>query len=219
MQRWARKEIDSVAKKKQFIPPCAIMPVHAPITVFDERWPFRKIFSWKERKKKKKKYESCNSPLWSSFPWSYFFHGDWLFSRAAVSPSPWWFCTRARTRTRYGRTRSASCPAPCAAGCPARGWICGIDLWSACALSPARLSSPRSRPGSLTFCFDKERQRNWRLMYSFLIWMEFSEDAFVCFDDIEDAFDSMMKYGIIINCLYREELVIQNNPIYFFHDL
>lgn len=172
-----------------------------------------------KREKKKKKYESCNSPLWSSFPWSYFFHGDWLFSRAAVSPSPWWFCTRARTRTRYGRTRSASCPAPCAAGCPARGWICGIDLWSACALSPARLSSPRSRPGSLTFCFDKERQRNWRLMYSFLIWMEFSEDAFVCFDDIEDAFDSMMKYGIIINCLYREELVIQNNPIYFFHDL
>lgn len=56
-------------------------------------------------------------------------------------------------------------------------------------------------------------------MYSFLIRMEFSEDAFVCFDDIEDAFDSMMKYGIIINCLYREELVIQNNPIYFFHDL
>lgn len=158
-------------------------------------------FSVEKREKKKKKYESCNSPLWSSFPWSYFFHGDWLFSRAAVSPSPWWFCTRARTRTRYGRTRSASCPAPCAAGCPARGWICGIDLWSACALSPARLSSPRSRPGSLTFCFDKERQRNWRLMYSFLIWMEFSEDAFVCFDDIEDAFDSMMKYGIIINCL------------------
>lgn len=133
------------------------MPVHAPITVFDERWPFRKIFSRKERKKRK--YESCNSPLWSSFPWSYFFHGDWLFSRAAVSPSLWWFCTRARTRTRYGRTRSASCPAPCAAGCPARGWICGIDLWSACALSPARLSSPRSRPGSLTFCFDKETEK------------------------------------------------------------
>lgn len=218
MQRWARKEIDSVAKKKAIYSPlCHNARSRSDNSVWWEV-ALPKDFQLK-REKKKKKYESCNSPLWSSFPWSYFFHGDWLFSRAAVSPSPWWFCTRARTRTRYGRTRSASCPAPCAAGYPARGWICGIDLWSACALSPARLSSPRSRPGSLTFCFDKERQRNWRLMYSFLIWMEFSEDAFVCFDDIEDAFDSMMKYGIIINCLYREELVIQNNPIYFFHDL
>lgn len=148
------------------------MPVHAPITVFDERWPFRKIFS--RKKKKEKKYKLCNSPLWSSFPWSYFFHGDWLFSRAAVSPSPWWFCTRARTRTRYGKTRSASCPAPCAVGCPARGWICGIDLWSACALCPALLSSPRSRPGSLTFCFDKERQRRLEInvLLFLLIWVE-----------------------------------------------
>lgn len=29
-------------------------------------------------------------------------------------------------------------------------------------------------------------------------------NAFVC--DIEDAFDSMVKYGIVINCLYREDV-------------
>lgn len=29
-------------------------------------------------------------------------------------------------------------------------------------------------------------------------------NAFVC--DIEDVFDSMVKYGIVINCLYREDV-------------
>lgn len=115
-------------------------------------WNSLKSFSMKRIKKRWR-----SLPL-SFFLWSYCVLDDWLSSRAAVSPVPWWFCIPERIRTQFCRTRSVSCPALCAAVYRATRWIYGNDLWYVCARCLRRLSFRRNRQENLTFCGTKTKQ-------------------------------------------------------------